>query len=136
MEFITDRSREDVILENSKGSYGAEDLNRVEENVKLLMQAVETMGDICPGLRVKTDWNLPEVFSPEEWPVKSQMERYLENVKILCQAYGLLPQLPSSMEHLTWEGANQIEQALKELDQMIHNTQLAASRCGAAQSGG
>ena len=136
MEFVTDRSPVDLEQGNAKGSYGPADLNRVEGNVEQLKREVLEMGYFCPHLTVKTNWSLKAGFSPEEWPVKSQMERYLENVRVLCRAYGLEPELPFSMEKLTWEGANQIEAALKELDQIIKDTRLAAGRCGAAVTGG
>lgn len=136
MEFITDRSPADLELRNEKGSYGPADLNRVEENVKTLEKEVSSMGNFCPKLTVKTNWSLAAEFSTEEWPTKGQMERYLNNVKVLCRSYGLEPELPSSMENLTWAGANQIEAALKELEQTINHTRQAALRCGTAITGG
>ena len=52
------------------------------------------------------------MFSAEKWPTKKQMTRYLNNVQSLCKAVELAADLPSSMENLTWNGANQIEKAL------------------------
>lgn len=111
MQLITDRTEADVLLGNAKGRYGTGDLNRVEAQVGAVLSQFAKM-DIHPGLQVKTDWLLTDLFSPESWPVRSQMQRYLENVRILCRALNMEMPLPESMERLTWEGANQIEQAL------------------------
>lgn len=136
VEFVTDRTGEDLALGREKGCYGIQDLNRVENNTAALRQKIREMGEACPHVETKGDWALPGAFSPEQWPVKSQMERYLQNVGQICRAYHLDPQLPASMEGLTWEGANQIEQALQNLDQYIKNTQHGFPRCGGTEAGG
>ena len=111
MQLITDRTEADVLLGNQKGRYGCSDLNRVEGIVgELLAQLPEL--DLHLSLDTRTDWALTDVFSPETWPVKSQMERYLGNIRAFCGVLGLQPELPQSMDFLTYEGANQIEQAL------------------------
>ena len=136
MEFITDRCPADLEQGTPKGSYGPADLNRVEENAEQLWGEILAMGEACPVLTFKTDWSLCAAFSREEWPVKSQMDRYLGNIRTLCGAYGLAPELPPSMEQLTWEGANQLEAALKNLKDTMDSARKAALRCGAAVTGG
>lgn len=136
MELITDRTQEDVLLRNSKGCYGADDLNRVEKAVEMLSRELAALGEYCQPLPVKTDWRLVPLFHAEEWPVREQMERYLDNVHKLLTAYGLEPQLPQSMERLNWWGANQIEQQLKLLMEYIENQKAARQFCGAAECGG
>ena len=120
MEFVTDRTETDVLLKTQKGCYGIQDLNRVEETVEQLC-ALAARLDIHPGLTVKTDWGLPGVFSPAQWATQEQMERYLDNVRRLCEAVEMKAGLPVSMEQLTWEGANQIEQALLSVYSRIQN---------------
>ena len=112
MHLITDRTQADVLLGNSKGKYGPEDLNRVETAVSQLCDLAQKL-DIHPALTVKTDWSLPGTFSAQSWPTQSQMERYLNNVRILCDAMGLPLPLPAAMDSLDWVGANQIEQGLQ-----------------------
>ena len=112
MNLITDRTKSDVLLRTEKGLYGSVDLNRVETAVAELIALAKAL-DVNCDLKVKTDWGLPEEFSTESWSTKGQMERYLSNVNRLCQAMELEADIPSSMKHLTWEGANQIEQALE-----------------------
>ena len=120
MEFVTDRTETDVLLKTAKGCYGVQDLNRVEEAVAQLCVLAAQL-DIHPGLTVKIDWCLPEAFSPAQWATREQMERYLDNVRRLCEAVEMKAELPSSMEHLTWEGANGIEQALLLVYSRIQN---------------
>ncbi len=111
MELITDRTATDVRLGTEKGRYNAADLNRVEAAVGELLSIAKAL-DIPGQWDVKTDWDLPEKFSPHTWVTAGQMERYLGNVERLCRAVELAVELPASMAHLTYQGANQIEQAL------------------------
>lgn len=109
MELITDRSPADI--QNEKGRYTFADLNRVERAVQILAAYAKVV-EADPGLLYKTDWGLPGVFSRDTWPVKSQMERYLSNVRALRDRYAPQSPLPDSMEKLTIRGANEIESAL------------------------
>ena len=111
MELITDRTSADVALGNSKGSYGYADLNRVEQAVANLAVMAKQL-DVQLSLSVKTDWGLPGVFNAANWPVQSQMARYLQNVRLLLSAVGVQAVLPESMNALDYLGANQIEKAL------------------------
>ena len=111
MELITHRRQADALLGNKLGRYGYADLNRVEQAVKTLAGYAKCI-HADPKLTCKTDWGLPGAFSPEAWPVKSQMVRYLSNVRALGERYAPQCPLPQSMENLPWQGANQIEQAL------------------------
>ena len=112
MEFVTDRTKMDVLLGTEKGCYGAADLNRVESAVKELLDLAKLLG-IKKDFEVKTDWNFPSEFSASQWPTKMQMTRYLNNVHSLCDAVEVAAAIPTTMENLTWDGANQIEQALQ-----------------------
>lgn len=111
MNLVTDRTRADVLLGTEKGQYGIADLNRVEGAVAELSALAKAL-DIHYEPEVKTDWDLPGVFSSDRWPTQEQMTRYLSNVAGLCNAVEIAADLPVTMEHLNWEGANRIEQAL------------------------
>lgn len=113
MEFVTDRTEADVLLGNAKGRYSAEDLNRVESAVAELC-ALAVCLDVHLDLITKTDWSGPGVFSQNNWPTESQMERYLQNVNTLCDRFSLGAGLPGSMADLDHQGANAIEQALQQ----------------------
>lgn len=120
MELITDRTQTDVLLQTSKGRYGADDLNRVEHAVQTL-QRLAQQADVHPGLITKTDWAFTQVFSSEQWPTEPQMQRYLANVRLICTACGVQAQLPQTMAQLSWEDANRIESALEAVHTRIEN---------------
>ena len=105
MNLITDRTYADVLLGTEKGSYGPADLNRVEQAVAELCAIARAL-DLPGTWKIKTDWANHGEFSLDRWPTRSQMTRYLSNVHSLCVAVELAAELPASMEHLTWEGAN------------------------------
>ena len=111
MEFVIDRTKSDVLLGTEKGRYSTADLNRVEGAVAELAVLAKKLG-VNKQFDVKTDWGMPGEFSAAQWPTKKQMARYLGNVHSLCDAMELVAKLPVSMEQLTWDGANQIEEAL------------------------
>ena len=125
LELITDRTQYHVTLLNrlrkkswsnmtaseqsvwygeaAKGAYNYTDLNRVEAAVKELAEMLGLT------LTTKTDWTLWDV------PVASDMERYLGNVVAIrdaCPVSVEFPDLPDSMNGLTYEGANHIEEVL------------------------
>ena len=112
MNFITDRTESDVLLNNEKGRYKYSDLNRVEKAVSELCQLAQKL-DIYPELTTKTNWSRPGAFSVKTWPTESQMQRYIQNVHRLCDCFGLNLPLPTGMAQLNWEGANNIEKALQ-----------------------
>lgn len=112
MDLVTDRTEYDVTLGNTKGVYSYADLNRVENAVKLAADEAAAMG-YNVHLKTKTDWGLPADFSTEEWPVESQMERYLNNVAVLKKTFLVSTEIPRSMDRLTWAGANNIEKVLE-----------------------
>lgn len=108
---ITDRTEADVLLENEKGTYGFTDLNRVEREVDRLRGFFPRLG-IRDDLTVKTDWAVPGDFSVEHWPTEAQMKRYLANVERMRREFRISLRLPDTMNGLTYEGANRIEQVL------------------------
>jgi hypothetical protein len=86
----------------TKGAYNYSDLNRVERAVK---EISDTRG---LGLTTKTDWAMWDI------PRKSDMKRYLDNVKTIALVIGSDIELPDSMDKLTYEMANNIEKVLVE----------------------
>lgn len=121
MEFVTDRTQMDVLLGTEKGFYGAADLNRVESAVKELADLAKLLG-VKKEFEVKTDWDFPSEFLASQWPTKAQMTRYLNNVQALCDAVEVAAAIPTTIEKLTREGANQIEIALQKTYERIQKT--------------
>lgn len=120
MDFVTDRTIEDVLLQTEKGKYSANDLNRVEEAVSELYSLAEELGITPPG-QFKTDWSFPIIFDFDEWPTKYQMQRYLANITHLCTSVGVTQDLPASMDNLTFVDANNIEKALEQASPNVEN---------------
>ena len=84
----------------TKGAYNYSDLNRVE-------RAVAEISDRASlGLVTKTDWGAWDI------PRTSDMTRYLNNIKTIKTRYNINIALPDSMNHLTYETANNIEKIL------------------------
>lgn len=107
MTFITDRTREDVLLGNEKGFYNHTDLNRVESAVAAISNALGL------ELSTKTDWAVPDIYSPDTWPTEAQLTRYLSNVTRIRDHFAMDITLPRYMDYLTHDGANAIEQVLQ-----------------------
>lgn len=134
MDLIIDRTESDTLLGNEKGIYSFSDLNRVEAAVEEISALFPTL-DIGLNLETKTDWELPGAFSVADWPVASQMQRYLGNVLLIKNVFGISIQLPSSMSSLTWEGANNIERVLQKAMTRASNTIQAFRYSGEIYSG-
>lgn len=122
-ELVTDRTQADVDALNDKGTYNAADLNRVGEAVSLLAAGLESMGMSAPVAPV-TDWTDGGV------PNAEQMSVYLRDVTTIqtrLQALtGEAPQIPASMEGLTYTGANAIEETLVLMAGTLDDMEAAA----------
>jgi hypothetical protein len=99
--------------EAAKGAYNYTDLNRVETAVSEL--AVE----LGLSLTTKTNWTLWDI------PVQADMDRYLGNVAAIrdaCPGEVAFPDLPDSMNNLSFEGANSIEKVLLLVYEELHGS--------------
>ena len=116
--------------QNSKGAYKYTDLNRVETAVAYLAAAfVQAPLDLqqyasdrnvawddvfdvpydptdYSGITTKTNWAETDI------PSATQMSRYLANVALIQAALPSTVTLPTTMNNLTFAGANNIERAL------------------------
>lgn len=148
-DLITDRTNEDVKevmsltakgwdnltsaeqtkwLSGLKGSYNYTDLNRVATFVKQLYELLVSSG-YGISMTIKNDWTIDDV------PTLDQLELYLDNVKTLrtyvSSSYSL-PALPSTIQGLTYDGANNIEKNLElisiyltsTIDVLLHSNQI------------
>lgn len=107
---MTDAQKAEYTGFAAKGAYNYTDLNRVETAVAELA----TIFGLT--LTTKTDWGLWDI------PTPSEMERYLSNVVAIrdaCLEGVTFPTLPESMNGLTYEGANNIENVLELAYQYI-----------------
>jgi hypothetical protein len=84
----------------TKGAYNYSDLNRVE-------RAVAEISEIANlGLVTKTNWAMWDV------PTVSDMSRYIENIRVIRTHYNINIDIPTTMNNLTYETANNIEKIL------------------------
>lgn len=135
---VTDRLQSDVDARNGKGTYNAADLNRVTACTAYLNSLLEGYGYQTGYVPVRVaERDAPEL-DPYTWydadiPTQTQMEQYLGNVRRLRQALAVEnPPVPDSMERLTYQQANAIEQALLDLETTIAGIGLVFPRAGTA----
>ena len=140
LELITDRTREDVervgVLRIAlqcgtatedqraewsaglKGSYNTDDLNRVQDAVAYLQDLLTTAGYAVEIVPIPT-WSRADIPTPE------QLGDYLANVRRLRDVLGVEVTLPGTMARLTWQGANAIEEALRQVEVLLGNMEKA-----------
>lgn len=118
-------------LAGLKGAYNVSDLNRVEEALKYLTTRLKLAGFYIE-LNTKTDWRNDMLPPPAEF------ERYLQNVRKIrdvLPAGSDMPAVPESMENLQIYEANDIEQILLNIEQIITNISKAWYYSGETYAG-
>lgn len=94
-----------------RGSYDAQDLNRVGIAVAWLAAELQRRGYIA-DVQTKTDW------TQADSPTLGQMNTYLRNAETVrtAQPVYILPQIPQTMRYSNINDWNDIEKALVETD--------------------
>ena len=136
LDLVTDRTDADVRAENDKGIYQATDLNRVTE-------AMEYLNDILTSRGYKTGYKRVYIIATryvwveEDNPSTEQINAYLDNVRALRSAITVLPSTPRVPPNISfnWDGANNIEQILLDIEQLLINMQTAWYYCGELYAG-
>lgn len=101
-------------LAGMKGSYNAQDLNRVGQACAYLYNLMDSMGYAVPNYTaLKTDW------AREDVPTQSQMTTYLSTVAAIKAVWSAAQTIPATMDNLGYEGANNIEKLLAEVDSQL-----------------
>ena len=116
-----------------KGAYNASDMNRVGEAINYLVaelnQYYQYTWDQCESMDIAWDeywspthwepsWHILSITARTNWgaggiPQAEDLEEYLSQVREVTSMIALTPYtLPTTMEYLTYEGANQIEELL------------------------
>lgn len=114
-----------------KGSYNAEDLNRVGAAVEYVANRLREYG-YAVTVAPKTDWHAGEI------PTAAVLETYRGNVAALRAVLTVgktTPETPNSMERMTYQEANDLEQILLDVDRLITNITLAWFYAGEVFSG-
>lgn len=130
MEFVTDRTQADVEARNSKGTYNAADLNRVISNCNTIAAALNAAGYPITISWSRTTWTRTQI------PTETYMQEYLDNVNAIKAALpNNAPDAPESMAFLDYNGANDIEKLLEEIDRLLTGLLSIFPRAGATISG-
>ena len=126
---VRDRTQADVSARNAKGTYNAEDLNRVTAALDDLYSQLTAFGYVIPGYAAVID----REWTDEDVPTQSQMEQYIENVQAVRGALNVLhttPQSPQSMELLNFTKANDMEQILFDVNALLNSMASVYLRSG------
>ncbi len=104
-----------------KGAYNASDLNRVGAAVAYVAGRLNGYG-YAVTVTPKQDWTVSDI------PTQESMTSYLADVAALRGAIAVMastPPTPDSANNLTWQEANNIEQILLDVDELL--TRMAAA---------
>ncbi len=108
-------------LNGLKGAYNASDLNRVGAAVAYVAGRLTGYG-YAVSVSPRQDWQVTDI------PTQESMTAYLADVAALRAALTVAagtPEVPEDMERLTWQEANNIEQILVDVDELL--TRMAAA---------
>lgn len=104
-----------------KGAYNASDLNRVGAAVAYVAGRLNGYG-YAVTVNPKQDWTANDI------PTAGQMATYIQDVAALRGAIAVMdstPPTPESASGLTWQEANNIEQIILDVDELL--TRMAAA---------
>lgn len=126
--------RDYVPCKNESGAAGLYDI------VNDVFYSNAGTGTFTAGPEVSTEIEEPDL-DPYTWyesdiPTQSLMAAYLANVLSVYTALMADPALPATMEKLDYTGANQIEQALVDLEETVNVMITTFIPCGEAVCGG
>lgn len=106
---------EDLITDRTgPGSYDWRDYNRVQDAAVYLQDLLTAAGyavEIVP----MPAWTRADI------PTPAQLKDYLANVRRLRDVLAMEVTLPGTMARLTWQGANAIEEALRQMEVLLGN---------------
>lgn len=112
MWLITDRTDRDT---GDKGHYNCLDLIRVNEALDYVADLLRGAGYIV-SVNTRKDWSMNDVPTPAEMTAYIQS---IQNIKNTMEYLSTTPQPPSTMQRLTWQQANDIEQLLVDAEYTI-----------------
>ena len=101
-----------------KGAYNCTDLNRVYAAVRYLQNRLSDIGYFV-------NVNDQKTWVVQETPTTKDMSDYLDDIRAIRNVFTLFkttPLVPDTMVGFTYTKANDIEQILLDVDQLISNT--------------
>lgn len=115
---------DDLIIDRTQADIAGRVPGRCAADCNTLNRVEEACAYIAGYLRVTIEtktWNM------DEWRTESQMQRIRNNIQALKDAYfvkSTTPMLPTTIQYTSFTEANNIEQILKDIDD-IHESKLA-----------
>lgn len=103
-------------MSDMKGAYNFTDLSRVDGAVEYLVERLREHGYFIRDVNTYRLWDMQHV------PSRSDMEQYLNNIRIIRNAFAVAdttPSVPEDMANFTYMEANAIEQILLDVDYLI-----------------
>ena len=100
-----------------KGAYNYTDLDRIEDWTEYIAEQLNYYGynvNISTSILLTT-WEM------ESFPTKVEMERIRSNVQNLKNAFVAFTSVPTNLERMTYQKANDLEKVLYELNTLINN---------------
>lgn len=126
---IIDRALSDIQNMTQKGHLNAEDLNRIEGNTQYLHEVLLAYG-YSQNPTTKTDWVM------SDFPYVDEMERVrLSVAEIISGYYSQTTTVPSSIESLTWQKLNDLENVLLQVKEMIARMEQSFRYSGTFNAG-
>lgn len=112
-----------------KGAYNYTDLNRVGQAVAYVANLLNQAGRSV-SVEAKTNWTANDI------PTRAQMDAFLNDLSLLKRNVNAnVPNVPSSMDNLTFETANRIEQIIIAVYDAINYEGANWTRSGVTYSG-
>lgn len=126
-----DMTADELAIYNSgRGAYRHTDLNRVGQACAELYTLITGAGyDVPNYTALRTDWARGERPTPED------MEVYLATINAIKGALNASQDIPASMRFLDYEGANNIEKMLLEVEDLLTRLSAIFIRSGTQHSG-
>ena len=106
-------------LARSKGAYNYTDFNRIGEAISYLVERMKALAIYDDSIIPKVDWAVGD------WPTQSQISNLLTCLTKLRAKLNLpanAPSVPGSMDYMTYQLANDIEQLLFMIDSRVTQT--------------
>lgn len=114
-DYIFDRTETDLINDTEKAYINYTDLNRIESGMKRIADKYSV------SITVKMNWksfSSSSVETLDNFPLKPQMQRIINNLNRLIEASGYTPtvKVPTDFENMDIYKMNNLEKILDEME--------------------